>query len=137
MRVRGADPETRRIVGKYLEANHLPASAPLIDRVAERVRNLLATGLCSVETVADQLAIHPRTLQRALAAVGLSCHDVIDRERRARAERLLSVPGLPLSQVAGMLGFSEQSALNRACRRWFDMTPLQYRASLTLGGDRA
>ena len=32
-------------------------------------------------------------------------------------------------QIAGLLGYSEQSALNRSCRRWFGQTPRQYRAS--------
>lgn len=28
-----------------------------------------------------------------------------------------------MPQIAGMLGYSEQSVFNRACRRWFAMTP--------------
>ena len=34
-----------------------------------------------------------------------------------------------VSQIAGLLGYTEQSTLNRSCRRWFGMTPRQYRAS--------
>ena len=43
-------------------------------------------------------------------------------------------PGLHLSQITGLLGYSEQSALNRSCRRWFGKTPRQYRAELQVGG---
>lgn len=91
-------------------------------------RRLLPTGQCSAEAIADQLDMHPRTLQRRLAAEGLRCHDLIERERRAQAARYLAQPGLYLSQIAVLLGYSEQSALNRSCRRWFGMTPRQYRA---------
>lgn len=127
-RIRDADPETRRIVTRYLEATYLPHTAPLAERVAEQARQLLPTGLCSVETIAGQLAMHPRTLQRRLAAEGIRCQDVIDRERRAQAVHYLAVSELHLSQIAGLLGYTEQSALNRSCRRWFGMTPRQYRA---------
>jgi AraC-like DNA-binding protein len=40
----------------------------------------------------------------------------------------LSGTRLPLSQVAGLLGFSEQSALTRYCRRCFGRTPSTIRA---------
>ena len=45
------------------------------------------------------------------------------------AARYLAEPMLHLSQVAGLLGYAEQSTLNRSCRRWFGMTPRQYRAA--------
>jgi AraC-like DNA-binding protein len=56
---------------------------------------------------------------------------VIDRERRAQAARYLAVPGLHLNQIAGLLGYTEQSAFNRSCRRWFGKTPRQYQADAT------
>jgi len=128
-RIENADPETQRIATKYLEATYLPASAQLSDRVAELTRRLLPTGQCSAEAIADELAMHPRTLQRRLADEGVRCADVIDRERRAQAARYLAEPGLHLNQIAGLLGYSEQSALNRSCRRWFGKTPRQCQAA--------
>ena len=128
-RIENADPETRRIATKYLEATYLPGTAPLSARVAELARRLLPTGQCSADAIADELAMHPRTLQRRLATEGVRCQDVIDRERRTQAARYLTEPGLHLHQVAGLLGYTEQSALNRSCRRWFGKTPRQCRAS--------
>ena len=128
-RIENADPETRRIATKYLEATFLPASAPLSERVAELARRLLPTGQCSVDAIAEELALHPRTLQRRLVDEGVRCQDVIDRERRTQAARYLAEPGLHLSQIAGLLGYSEQSALNRSCQRWFGKTPRHYRTS--------
>lgn len=43
------------------------------------------------------------------------------------AAKYLAQPGFQLVQVAGLLGYTEQSALNRSCRRWFGTTPRQYR----------
>ncbi len=127
-RIENADPEAQRIATKYLEATYLPASAPLSDRVAELTRRLLPTGQCSAEAIAKELAMHPRTLQRRLVDEDVRCQDIIDRERRAQAARYLAEPGLHLSQIAGLLGYAEQSALNRSCRRWFGKTPKECRA---------
>ena len=76
-RIESADPETRRIATKYLEANYLPSTATLSDRVAQLARRLLPTGQCSVDAIGDQLALHPRTLQRGLAADGVRCQELI------------------------------------------------------------
>lgn len=129
-RIQGADAETRRIATKYMEAQYVPSSAALSERVAELARKLLPTGQCSAEVIADELAMHPRTLQRRLADEGLSCQELIERVRRNQAAKYLAEPGLHLSQIAGLLGYAEQSTLNRSCRRWFGMTPRQYRADL-------
>lgn len=133
-RIDNADPETRRIATRYLDSTYLPSTAPLSDRVAELTRRLLPTCQCSAEAIAEELAMHPRTLQRRLAKEGVRCQEVIDRERRAQAARYLAEPGLHLGQIAGLLGYSEQSALNRSCRRWFGTTPRQFRAASTAAG---
>ena len=43
------------------------------------------------------------------------------------AERYLRDTDMPLGQLSGALGFSEQSALSRACRRWFSASPSELR----------
>jgi AraC-like DNA-binding protein len=58
------------------------------------------------------------------------CQDLIDQERRDQAAKYLAEPGLQLSQIAGLLGYAEQSTLNRSVRRWFGQTPREYRAGL-------
>ena len=131
-RIESADPETRRIAAKYLESNYLPRTASLSDRVAELTRRLLPTGQCSVDAIANQLAMHPRSLRRRLVAEGVRCQDLIERERRALAARYLAEPGLHLGQIAGLLGYAEQSTLNRSYRRWFGKTPRQYRADVSV-----
>jgi AraC-like DNA-binding protein len=135
-RIESADPQTRRIATKYLESNYLPSTATLSERVADLARRLLPTGQCSVEAIGDQLALHPRTLQRGLAIEGVRCQDLIERERRDQAARYLAEPRLHLSQIASLLGYTEQSTFNRSCRRWFGKTPRQYRADLSVSPSR-
>ena len=126
-----ADPETRRIATRYLESEVLAHDAGLTAQVAALSRRLLPVGHCTTEAIAAQLAMHPRTLQRRLAEDGMRCQDIIDEVRRKQAVRYLSEPRLYLGQISGMLGFAEQSSLNRACQRWFGKTPRQYRADLS------
>lgn len=128
-----ADPQTRRIATKYLEANYLPVGASLSERVAELARRLLPTGHCTADAIADQLNLHPRTLQRRLLEEGVRCLDLIDRERRQQAVRYLAEPGLGLSQISALVGYAEQSTFNRSCQRWFGKTPRQVRTSLEAG----
>ncbi|MFE3229377.1 AraC family transcriptional regulator [Nocardia sp. NPDC059228] len=125
-----ADPETHRLATKYLKSEFLHLTPNLSDRVAALSRRLLPVGRANSEAIAEQLAMHPRTLQRRLAEEGMRCHDIVDEERRKLAMRYLAEPRLYLGQISGLLGFSEQSSLNRACQRWFGATPGEYRAQL-------
>jgi AraC-like DNA-binding protein len=128
--VAGADTATRRMARRYLDARYIPPTAPLSERVADLARSLLPTGQCTIDAIATELALHPRTLQRQLAAEGARCQQIIERERRTLAARYLANPDMALNHVAGLLGYTEQSALNRSCRRWFGQTPRQYRAAM-------
>ncbi|OBF98748.1 AraC family transcriptional regulator [Mycolicibacter sinensis] len=128
-RIENADPNTRRLATSYLESTYLPNSPLLSVRVAELARRLLPTGQCNIDVIAAELAMHPRTLQRQLATEGMGCRAVIDQQRRDQAMRYLAEPDLPIQHIVALLGYSEQSAFNRSCRRWFGKTPRQLRDS--------
>jgi AraC-like DNA-binding protein len=108
-----------------------------VDRRAVRsvVVTRLARGLPDVDAVARHLAIAPRTLQRRLAAEGVSYQQVVDDVRRDAAERLLADPSLAVSQIGYLLGFSEPSAFHRAFKRWHDVTPQEYRQRRSVPSD--
>lgn len=125
-----ADPQTKRLAMHYLESQFAAGDVSLPGRVSEMIRRLLPTGLCSAETIAEHLALHPRTLQRRLATYGIRYDELLDRERREQAARYLCESGFHLSQITGLLGYAEQSTFNRSCRRWFETTPKKYRAKM-------
>lgn len=101
---------------------------PFTHQVRGAVRQLLDSSAPDVVSVARLFGLHPRTLQRRLAAEGSTFAEVLDEARRAAAHRLLVGTDLPLAQVARSVGFAEQAVLTRACRRWFDQTPTRVRA---------
>lgn len=77
----------------------------------------------SREEVAEKLNISTRTLQRRLQEEGTSFIDVMDGQRKQKAEELICRTQKSLKEVALDLGFSEPSTFYRACHRWFDNTP--------------
>jgi AraC-like DNA-binding protein len=102
------------------------------DRISLRVRDViirkLPEGEPRREDVAGALCMSERTLQRRFQDEGLSFQQLLDRTRKDLAQQYLRQPDVSLAQAAYMLGFSDQSNLHRACKRWFEMSPGQYRA---------
>jgi len=125
--VMGADLETQRIASSYLSERYGGHAGQLNEQVIHLIGRLLPTGYCKIETIAQQLGMHPRTLQRRLAEQGEVFEKLVDQQRQSLVKRYLAESNLQLSQVAGLLGYNDQSALNRACRRWFDQTPRKIR----------
>lgn len=121
--IAGSDEGTRRIALAFLAGRSPEAAVDLTARVHAAVAQALGTAEVELAAVARLLAQHPRTLQRRLAAEGTSFGAVVDEVRRDAAWRYLTTTDLPLGQVAGLVGLSEQAVLTRCCRRWFGATP--------------
>ncbi len=100
-------------------------------RVSLQVRRLLekqlSRGMMDSAEVAEQLAMSRQTLYRKLRGEGLSYQDVVEAVRRDKALAYLAEGRHSLSEIAFLLGFSEQSAFSRAFKRWTGKSPLQYR----------
>ena len=91
----------------------------------------LHIGTPDLSLIAAQLAFSPRKLRRLLAEQDLSFRQLVDELRQTLAEQYMADPTLSLADVAALLGFSEQSAFQRAYRRWTGMSPGRSRRTLT------
>ncbi len=123
--------ELHDVATRHLDSQVSRGATTLTVQVRQAVEALLGTGTCSPGDVARALHMHPRTLQRRLRKEGTTFEAIKDEARRDLAQRYLSQPDLPLTQITALLGYSEQSAFGRSCRRWFDMTPREARARLS------
>ncbi len=122
------NPMLLEMARSYLDSRFTQPNLALSVKVHELIRQFLGTEHATQENIAATLGIHPRTLQRRLAEEGNSFDSIKDEVRRSLLEQLMKRPKpLPLSQVAAMLGYAEQSALTRSCRRWFGVAPSQMR----------
>ena len=124
-----ADHQTWQVAETYLESFHAQRPSSVSGQVLDLIKKLLPTNQCNSQVIANHLAMHKRTLSRRLAAEGTTYEQLLDNERSEQAEIYLQQANMRFDQIAGLLGYSEQSVFNRACRKWFDMTPSEYRRS--------
>ncbi|MEG0487357.1 MAG: AraC family transcriptional regulator [Acinetobacter sp.] len=117
----------REIVDSYLERNFRGQQGAISDRVRHAIRIHLSTPKANKTDIAYMLAMHPRSLQRKLHEEGTSFELIKDKLRQQLLLQYLADSHASMSQIASVLGFSEQSALSRACQNWFGMTPRQLR----------
>jgi AraC-like DNA-binding protein len=85
----------------------------------------------TVDKIAREMRMSPRTLQRRLEEAGTSYQELLDEVRRQSARRLLAGTDLDAGEVAFLLGFEELNSFTRAFRAWEGTTPTQWRQSDT------
>jgi AraC-like DNA-binding protein len=136
MPLRRADPALVRMLDQQVQAMlaALPArSSALEQAIRQSLLRLMLNGEPELGAVARELAMSARTLRRRLHEQGLNFRALLDDTRRRLAQDYLADGKLALAEVALLLGYSEQSAFNRAALRWTGMTPRRWRAALTTG----
>jgi AraC-like DNA-binding protein len=122
--------ELHELATRYLDRQLPRGRTPFVLQIRQAIETLLGTGTCGYRQVANAVYMHPRTLQRRLREEGTTFEEIKDEVRRDLAERYLSQPDVPLTKVTALLDYSEQSALGRSCRRWFNVTPGEFRREL-------
>ena len=114
-----------------LEAAADIASAKLAIGFEERVRWLIRAHISepglSIEQVADATGLSRRTLNRRLAARGVTFARLLRSARFATARQLLAESATPLSEVAAAIGYAEPSVFSTAFRAWSGMSPREWR----------
>jgi AraC-like DNA-binding protein len=119
-----------RYAGDYLRRfDHAQTSF----RVREAIVRRLPDGEPRRDEIASELRMSERTLQRRLEEEKTSFVQLLDDTRRELADQYLGRLHLSLAQAAYLLGFADQSSFFRACRRWFKVSPAQYRHQLLHG----
>lgn len=126
------DPAIAKFFDAHLddEVSKFDEEASLERRVRTQVSRALSQGIPTLSEIAAQFSMSGRTLQRRLSDQGHSFQTIVDESRRELAERLLRETSYPLAEVAFLTGFSEQSAFNRAFKRWAGQTPRSFRVKV-------
>lgn len=109
------------------------------DSLARQVKRLieprLPSGEISSNEIAEALHMSSRNLQRRLHDEGVSFKQLLSEVRQELSLRYLSSARYSISEIAYLLGFSDQSNFTRAFRRWFDMSPSDKRLELQRNND--
>lgn len=129
--IKDKNPALRGMLDAHAEAllARRSASDPARD-IRDAIQRALVSGVPAIETVAGQLQVHTRTLQRRLGDMGLTYKQLLDDVRSTLALQYIQDPKLGLLDIAFLLGFAEQSSFQRAFKRWTGQPPGQYRGNV-------
>jgi AraC-like DNA-binding protein len=112
-----------RIAEEYISALD-PSN--IATEVRKLLVELLPSGDASQQHIAKQMNRSLSTLQRQLATEGTNYKEIREQTRQELAEKYVREGRYSLSQVAYLLGFSDQSNFSRAFRRWTGHSPGHY-----------
>lgn len=131
-RVQGADPRTHKslLLEAALQLGRSYAPLSVIGRLRALLVEHLPTGEVSLESLASQLAMSPRTLQRKLAAEGENFSQVLETFRMELADHHLRSTDASIMDIALTLGFSQASAFSHAFRQARGISPADFRKAL-------
>jgi AraC-like DNA-binding protein len=110
-----ADPMLANFAERYLQTLPNAAAASLSQDIQKAIYLLLPLGEATIGRVAGSVGLNERTLQRRLAAEGADFRRLLNDVRRELTTRYLANPGLSVTRIAGLVGFSRQTSFSR----WF------------------
>lgn len=116
--------EADQVIQRYLDELD---QQHVLHEIVHKVINKLSSGHFDRVSVARELGISASTLQRRLAAEGVSFTQLLNDTRRNLAGVYVRESQRPIKDIAYSLGFADLSNFTRAFRGWFGMTPRDFR----------
>jgi AraC-like DNA-binding protein len=107
--------------------NEQPRSLSITETVKWIMKRSLAGGRPDIQTIASELGISDRTLQRRLTEEGTSFKHLLVKVRHEEAREYLADPSLDIKEVAFLIGYEDQNSFYRAFHIWEGATPLKWR----------
>ena len=91
------------------------------------MKRSLMGGRPDIQTVASELGMSDRTLQRRLSDECTSFKHLLTEVRHEQAQVYLADPTLDIKEVAFLIGYEDQNSFYRAFRLWEGDTPANWR----------
>ncbi len=116
-----------------LPANHETQTVALSEdqifqsRLQQAIIRSLHEGKPNAANIAGKLNISSRTLHRRLAQQNIVFRDFLRGVRKQLASEYILEDHLTLTEIALLLGYSEQSAFSRAFTEWYSQTPSEFK----------
>ena len=95
-------------------------------RVRKELIKLLPTGVSGKDLVAQAMNMSTRTLYNKLESSGTTYREVLDETRQGLAEGYIR-QGLPIYEIAYLIGFSDTANFSRAFKKWTGKSPIEFR----------
>lgn len=106
-----------------------PKSRSITDMVQWIIKRILTGGRPNIQTVASELGMSNRTLQRCLTNEGTSFKHLLIQVRHEQAREYLADPSLDIKEVAALIGYEDQNSFYRAFHLWEGDTPSNWRTN--------
>ncbi|MEK5254733.1 helix-turn-helix domain-containing protein [Paenibacillus sp. FSL F4-0125] len=103
------------------------SSHSITERVKWIMKRCLSGGQPEIQTVAKELRMSARTLQRRLTGENTSFKQLLTEARHEQARAYLADPSLDVKEVAFLIGYEDQNSFYRAFRLWEGDTPSNWR----------
>jgi len=94
-----------------------------ISKVAANIERRLGREPVSVEDIAGDMGLTTRTFQRELSMSGTSYVQILKEYRLVKAKLLLTAKVFSVAEIAGELGYSDETAFCRAFKAWTGRSP--------------
>lgn len=136
--LRQPDPHLLKLMDDQVQASMaaLPVSGDLVEQTRRVLAHLAPQGVPELDRVANELKLSPRVLYRRLAQQGQQFRALREQTLQHTAKAHLQAARLPMSDIALLLGYSEQSAFTRAFKRWTGQSPMQWRQAQQTQGNQ-
>ena len=122
-----ANPDLHRLLQQHLNQLQLVYPNDYCGQVRYLIRQALGTGDCSIERVANYLAVNKRTLQRQLKSHDTSYKNLLDEVRSDIAKQYLRQSSGSLTALADMLCYSDMSTFSTAFRQRHGVSPRDWK----------
>ncbi len=122
-----SNPDRHAEILKFVAESWNFLQPDILDRVMRVLVPSVLAGSSSLQTTADMLFMHPRTLNRALQARGLSFREALNEARFEMASQLLRDTRVDVSSLSQILGYSEVSAFTRFFNSMAGLPPSEWK----------
>lgn len=99
----------------------------IVMQVKSKLIIMMSAGQVEEEAVASELNISLRTMQRKLGEQKTSFSSLYKKIRQDMASEYIKDTQMSMTEIAFLLGFSEQANFSRAYRRWYGTSPSEAR----------
>lgn len=114
-------------IEKLNSQQNLESFTSFKERILKYLMKTSYLGVLSLEEVAANFNLTPRSLQRKLQNEETSFQQLVDSVKKSMAIHLLSAGNHQIKEISSMLGYNELSAFSRAFRRWTGKAPQNFR----------
>ena len=100
---------------------------PFLRDTRAAMRRALPGGELTIDSLSTDMGISRRTLQRRLSCLDSSFKQMLQDVREEISLRYLDDPRLAITEIALLLGYSDQASFSNAFKSWRGYAPSEYR----------